>query len=100
MVYRKLKITYLHQYFNIPSMPGGTRSYEMARRLVAMGHEVSMLTSWREPDGRKDWLTTDEAGIQVHWLPVPYSNDMSYNQHIPSFFQFVWGQIVRPDKCS
>ena len=86
-----MRITYLHQYFNTPSMSGGTRSYEMARRLVAMGHELNMVTSWREPDGRKDWFTTDEAGIQVHWLPVPYSNHMGYNQRIASFFKFAWG---------
>ena len=44
-----MRITYLHQYFNTPGMSGGTRSYEMARRLVEMGHEVNMVTSWREP---------------------------------------------------
>jgi len=38
-----MKITYLHQYFNTPNMPGGTRSYEMARRLVAMGHKIFYL---------------------------------------------------------
>jgi glycosyltransferase involved in cell wall biosynthesis len=86
-----MRITYLHQYFNTPSMSGGTRSYEMARRFVAMGHEVNMVTAWREPDGSKDWFTTNEAGIQVHWLPVPYSNHMSYNQRIASFFKFAWG---------
>ena len=86
-----MRITYLHQYFNTPSMSGGTRSYEMARRLVAMGNEVNMVTSWREPNGRRDWFTTDEAGIQVHWLPVPYSNHMSYKQRIASFFKFALG---------
>jgi predicted dehydrogenase len=58
-----LKITYLHQYFNTPSMPGGTRSYEMAKRLVAMGHEVNMVTSWREAESRRQWFETNEAGI-------------------------------------
>jgi len=83
-----MKITYLHQYFNTPDMPGGTRSYEMARRLVAMGHEVNMVTSWREADGRKGWFVTDEAGIKVHWLPVPYSNRMGFGERIRAFFQF------------
>ena len=69
-------------------MSGGTRSYEMARRLVAMGHEVSMVTSWREADGRKGWFVTDEAGIKVHWLPVPYSNRMGFGERIRAFFQF------------
>jgi glycosyltransferase involved in cell wall biosynthesis len=71
-------------------MSGGTRSYEMARRLVAMGHEVNMVTSWREEDGRHSCFTTDEAGIKVHWLPVPYANQMSYNQRIRAFFKFAW----------
>ena len=83
-----MKITYLHQYFNTPDMPGGTRSYEMARRLVAMGHEVNMVTSWREADGRKGWFVTDEAGIKVHWLPVPYSNRMGFAARIRAFFHF------------
>lgn len=76
-----MRITYLHQYFNTPDMPGGTRTYEMARRFVAMGHEVNMVTSWREADGRKGWFVTDEAGIKVHWLPVPYSNRMGFGEH-------------------
>jgi glycosyltransferase involved in cell wall biosynthesis len=83
-----MKITYLHQYFNTPDMPGGTRSYEMARRLVAMGHEVNMVTSWREVDGRKGSFVTEEAGIKVHWLPVPYSNCMDFGKRIRAFFQF------------
>ena len=76
-------------------MPGGTRSYEMARRLVAMGHEVNMVTSWREPNSRKDWFTTDEDGIQVHWLSVSYSNHMSYNQRIKAFLKFAWGSALK-----
>lgn len=72
-------------------MTGSTRSYEMARHLVAMGHDVNMVTSWREPDGRKDWFMTVEAGIKVHWLSVPYSNRMGYKQRIATFFKFAWG---------
>ncbi len=48
-----------------------------------------MVTSWRNSDRRQaEWLTTDEAGIKVHWLPVPYSNHMSYRQRIVAFMQF------------
>ena len=72
-------------------MHGGTRSYEMARRLVAMGHAVTIITSWREADDRTNWFTTDESGIRVHWLPLPYSNHMSYWQRIAAFFKFAWG---------
>jgi glycosyltransferase involved in cell wall biosynthesis len=84
-----LKIIYLHQYFNTPEMSGGTRSYEMARRMVAAGHEVHMVTSIRESSHQHDdWFTSDEAGIQVHWYPVPYSNHMSYAQRIGAFLSF------------
>jgi len=72
-------------------MSGGTRSYEMARRLVAKGHEVDMVTSWRQDDGRKGWFETEEAGIRVHWLPVAYSNHMSFRQRIKAFAYFAVG---------
>ncbi len=84
-----MKIIYLHQYFNTPAMSGGTRSYEMARRLVLQGHEVHMITSRRDRDGASGgWETTDVEGIQVHWLPVPYSNSMSYSARIRAFVRF------------
>ena len=86
-----MKIIYLHQYFNTLEMSGGTRSYEMARRLAAAGHEVHMVTSWRSDDGRSpEWFVTDESGIKTHWLPVPYSNHMSYRERISAFFRFAF----------
>lgn len=88
---RRMKIIYLHQYFNTPEMSGGTRSYEMAKRLVAAGHEVHMVTSWRDHGGKKaTWFATTEQGIVVHWYPVPYSNHMSYSERIRAFIGFAW----------
>ena len=86
-----MRITYLHQYFNTPTMQGSTRSYEMARRLVERGHEVQMVTSWREEREGDDWFVTDEDGIETHWLPVPYGNHLSYPERIRAFFRFAWG---------
>ena len=85
-----MRIVYLHQYFNTPSMPGGIRSYAMARRLVMSGHEVHMVTSDRKPDqsARKNWYETKEEGIQVHWFPVPYFNRMEYGARIRAFLRF------------
>lgn len=87
-----MRILYLHQYFTTPAMPGATRSYEMARRLVALGHEVTMVTSHREQNaGRgRGWFQTEESGIQVHWLPVPYSNRMAYRDRLRAFAHFAW----------
>ena len=53
------------------------------------GHEVHMVTSWRHTNSTKHgWFTTNEAGIHVHWYPVPYSNHMSYAQRIKAFLSF------------
>ncbi|MGI6783488.1 MAG: glycosyltransferase family 4 protein [Aminivibrio sp.] len=87
-----MKILYLHQYFNTPAMSGGTRSFEMARRLVEWGHEVHMITSERAgllSPGQK-WHKTEEAGIHVYWTSIPYSNKLSYSQRIKAFFSFSW----------
>lgn len=84
-----MKVIYLHQYFNTPEMPFGTRSYEMARRMVADGHEVHMVTSYREMDSRySGWFETEETGIQVHWYPVSYSNHMGFAKRVKAFFSF------------
>ncbi|MFK8016097.1 MAG: glycosyltransferase family 4 protein [Gammaproteobacteria bacterium] len=84
-----MRIIYLHQYFNLPSMTGGTRSYEMARRMVAAGHDVHMVTSRRDSEsGRSGWTTTQHEGINVHWLDVSYRNDMGFHQRLAAFVRF------------
>jgi glycosyltransferase involved in cell wall biosynthesis len=72
-------------------MSGGTRSYEMARRLAAAGHEVHMITTDRSGISGRNWYITSEMGIQIHWLPVPYSNNMSYSERIYAFLRFATG---------
>ena len=85
-----MKIIYLHQYFNTPDMSGGTRSYEMARRFVAEGHEVHMITSFREARDDQVWFENEVAGIHIHWLPVEYSNNMAFSDRIKAFFKFAF----------
>ena len=98
-----MRIAYIHQYYTTRGMPGGTRSYEFARRLVARGHEVHVITTdtgARQPGLR--WRHRMEDGIHVHRMPVPYSNHMSYGRRIGAFVQFAVGASaratrVRPD---
>ena len=85
-----MRVVYLHQYFLTPEMAGGTRSYEMARRLAAAGHEVHMITSDQRPASGSRWRETDEAGIRVHWAAVPYDNTMAFGQRILAFARFAW----------
>lgn len=90
-----MKIIYLHQYFNTPQMSGGTRSYEMAKRLVAAGHEVHMITSWVQETNHLDWFNEEIEGIKVHWFPNPYSNKMSYKQRIQAFLRFAYASMQK-----
>ena len=84
-----MKIIYLHQYFNTPQMSGGTRSYEMARRFVAAGHEVHMITSSRDKNSHASgWVVEIIDGIHVHWLAVPYSNKMGLKARVFAFLRF------------
>ncbi len=93
-----MRVIYLHQYFNTPEMSGSTRSYEIARRLVATGHRVDLITTWREPTDRRGWFTTDAAGITVHWLPIAYSNAMSYRARVGAFTEFALRAAMRASR--
>jgi len=95
-----MHIIYLHQYFNTPAMSGSTRSFEVAKRLVAKGHNVSVVTSVRSEGGAVQWSVTNEAGVEVHWLPVPYSNHMSYRGRIKAFLRFAYESARRAASIS
>ncbi len=69
-------------------MPGSTRSYEMARRLVENGHTVYMVTTKRDLYQIHKSNYTCEDGIHIFWLPVKYSNNMSFMRRILSFVTF------------
>jgi glycosyltransferase involved in cell wall biosynthesis len=84
-----MKILYLHQYFSTPEMSGRTHSYEMAKHFVQQGHEVHMVTSWRESSVNTSWLSDNIKGIHVHWLPVECTNKMSFPNRIKAFLKFV-----------
>ena len=83
-----MKVIYIHQYFCNPQMSGGTRSFEIAKRLVSAGHDVNLITSWREPTNKVDWFESNERGIKVFWLPNLYSNEMSFMKRVLSFLRF------------
>lgn len=93
-----MRIIYLHQYFKTPDQAGGTRSYEMARRFVKSGHEVHLITSWTESSEHKTWYTQVIDGIQIHWLPVKYSNKMGFLARLRAFISFAVGAALRASK--
>lgn len=93
-----MKILYLHQYFITPKFSGGTRSYEFAKQLVEMGHEVTILTSYQKPTGNKDWFYSMEKGIDIYWFPLKYSNYSTFYQRIKMFILFAWKTLFKANK--
>lgn len=84
-----MRVLYLHQYFNTPDMPFGTRSYEMAKRLAAAGHDVQVITADRSPssDGPR-WRVSEHEGFTVHWVKVPYSDRQAFSRRLLAFLAF------------
>ena len=76
-----MKILYYHQHFSTPEGSTGTRSYEMAKALVARGHEVTMICG-SSNTGRTGLLSAFAKGkreglvdgIRVVEFELPYSN--------------------------
>jgi glycosyltransferase involved in cell wall biosynthesis len=91
-----MHILYIHQYFTSPLGITGTRSYEFARRWVAKGHKVTMLTSTAN-------LTSEDLayargrffkkftvdGINVLAMAVPYRQQMGIFKRCLSFLAFL-----------
>lgn len=76
-----MHVLYFHQHFSTPEGSTGTRSYEMARKLIERGHSVTMVCG----SGKmaKSGLTGAShhgyrrglvEGIDVIELDIPYSN--------------------------
>ena len=76
-----MKVLYFHQHFSTPRGSAGIRSYEMAKRLVARGHRVTMVcgsygggnTDLDQPfeNGRRRGMVD---GIDVIEFDLTYSN--------------------------
>ncbi|MBI3804172.1 MAG: glycosyltransferase family 4 protein [Nitrospirae bacterium] len=96
-----MRILYFHQHFSTPEGTTGIRSYEMARRLIARGHEVTMVcgryrggqTGLRSPfmrgcrRGRVD-------GIDIVEFDLAYSNSDRFITRTLTFIKFALRSIA------
>lgn len=90
-----MKVLYFHQHYSTPKGSTGTRSHEMARRLIGRGHQVTMVcgstgsghTGLHDPfvNGRR---RGDVDGIEVIEFDLAYSNKLRFSQRVFSFFSF------------
>ena len=85
----KIKILYVHQYFKTPEEGGSLRSYYLAKGLVQKGIEVVLITTHNKPH----YLQKEIEGIKVHYLPISYSNHLSFYKRIIAFVRFIFKSI-------
>lgn len=87
-----MNILYLHQYFATPQSNAGTRSYEIAKRLVDNGNNVTFVTSSAyfsdDYNLHKGWNFIEIDGIKLHILNLVYSNKDSFFKRILKFISF------------
>ena len=87
-----MNILYIHQYFNTPEEPGGTRSYWIAQELLKRGHHVTMVTGTNNAL-HKDAARMNVDGIDVVYIKNPYSNYMGAAKRMLSFVKFMMKAI-------
>src|SRR5690606_28103627 len=83
-----MKILYIHQYFKVPSEPGGTRSYWIAKELIKNGHQVTMITANPKAIVAKEVKSID--GIKVIYLKEDYAQGMNIAKRMKAFLGFVF----------
>lgn len=96
-----MKFLYFHQHFSTPQGATGTRSYEMAKRLIARGHSVTMVcgSSGAGSSGLAQPFESgcrrgDVDGIEVIEFELVYSNKLSFFRRVMVFLMFAWRSIL------
>jgi len=93
-----MNILYFHQHFKTPTVAGGTRSYELAQRLIARGHKVIMVCGKTDDldlpmTGHRGIRRGDIDGIDVIQIDIPYSNYDGIRKRTLIFVRFAWASI-------
>ena len=82
---RRMRILYLHQFFITRAGVGGTRSYELARRFVARGHRVRMVTAG---SGRQHVDGIEVVGVRGGYADYVRATATSYPRRMLAFARF------------
>src|SRR5215472_14597552 len=96
-----MHVLYFHQHFSTPDGSTGTRSYEISKRLLACGHQVTMVcgagalskSGLRGPflNGRRKGRV---EGIDVIELELPYSNYDGFIRRSWTFLRFAFRSVM------
>ncbi|MDD4891575.1 MAG: glycosyltransferase family 4 protein [Phycisphaerae bacterium] len=88
-----MHVAYIHQHFATPQQADGTRSYELARALLAAGHRVTMIAGGHmlgaadRAAGRRVVEKTVDC-INVKYIDVDYDNAMGPVRRWMAFTRF------------
>src|SRR5437868_3838778 len=89
-----MKLVYIHQHFATTDGATGTRSYDVSKHIVRMGHQVTIICGLHDQSSLPPmpWYrlirTRMIDGIKVVVCNVPYSNKMSIPRRLWTLFGF------------
>ncbi|MGI9192876.1 MAG: glycosyltransferase family 4 protein [Chitinophagaceae bacterium] len=86
-----MKITYLYQYFGTPKGSWSTRVYELAKRWVQEGHEVTVITApYEKSDTRAQGFVSEQwvEGIRLLVIDSGDDNRMPVWKRVRNAIQF------------
>ena len=95
-----MHVLYLHQHFTTPAGAVGTRSYEMATKLIQQGHQVTIVCG--SYGGSSSGLSLpfvngirkgNVEGINIVEFQLPYSNHDNFVRRAWIFMQFAFRSI-------
>jgi glycosyltransferase involved in cell wall biosynthesis len=94
-----MRVLYFHQHFTTPSIGGGTRSYEFARRLVQRGHSVCLVcgevVKLNLPKSSPKVISRGNVdGIDVIQIGLSYSNKDGIPKRTWTFLKFAYYGII------
>ena len=89
-----MKVIYFAEHFTTPKLGGAVRPYQMAKRLIEHGHQVTMVCGgdhkmFNLPEtSKKNIYRGDVDGIDVVQISLPYSNNDSVAKRAITFLKF------------
>lgn len=89
-----MKVIYFAEHFTTPKLGGAVRPYQMAKRLIHNGHQVTMVCGGDHKmfnltaTSKKNIYRGDVDGINVVQISLPYSNNDSVAKRAVTFLKF------------
>lgn len=88
-----MDIIYYHQYFITQEGSGGTRSFENAKALVKLGHNVTIVCGDGKSGVHDKYVNGVRKGtiqgINIIQFDIKYSNHQSFGNRVFSFIKFI-----------